>query len=331
MNRSIETASKPIDCAERIVLQGERIAPHAVEWLARARGGRIHSLFQHAINLIDKQGELFSLILPPLGPGPFALLLQPAPMEGLLADGFVGVLELGAPIRSWPGALQVGALEVRLRDLQIWDPRPNWDGLRGSLTPARVEQLGQLLRHHAPPGSLAPLADRPARSLWSERASGGNLSAALLFTIAGLARELLSGLIRSERGEIQRAASKLAGLGGGVTPAGDDFVLGAIHALWASADRNRATELARAMVDAVGSRTNAVSLAWLRAAARGEAANEWHALFEAVLAGRPIDQVTRHLIRRGHTSGADALAGFVLARRALVSSAEAGLLVGLPS
>ncbi len=319
-----------IDAADRTVLQGTLVAPHAVEWLSQARGPRVHSLYRQSLNLIDRRGELFSLVLPAVGPGPFALVVRPIQGHRWPAGGFAGRLKVDSPVRSRADAIEVGPMEVRLSDLETWQPSPDWDRLSRALTPEHLERLDQLLRHHAPAGSLAPLAASAARALWSEIASREDLGSALLHTIAGLAEQLLNGLIRSDRGQIQGAASKLAGLGGGVTPAGDDFMLGAIHALWASTDLARATDLGRAVVAAVGSLTNAVSLAWLRAAARGEAGNEWHALFEAVLADRPIDQVARVLIRRGHTSGADALAGFVAAGRALESSGQASRRTALP-
>jgi hypothetical protein len=320
-----------IDAADWTVLQGILVAPHAIEWLGQARGPRVHSLYRQSLNLIDRRGDLFSMVLPAVGPGPFALVVQPSQGNRWPASGFAGRLRVDSTVRLKADAIEVGPLEIRLTDLETWQPSPDWDRFGSALTPEHLERLDQLLRHHAPAGSLAPLADRSARALWSESAPREDLGAALLHTIAGLARQLLSGLVRSDRGQIQGAASKLAGLGGGVTPAGDDFMLGAIHALWAAGEMDRVPDLGSAVVEAARSRTNAISLAWLRAAARGEAGNEWHALFEAILAGRPIDEVARVLIRRGHTSGADALAGFVAARRALVASEEARRPIAWPS
>jgi hypothetical protein len=313
------------------VLQGTLVAPHAIEWLGQAQRPRVHSLYRQSLNLIDRRGELFSLVLPAVGPGPFALMVQPIQENLWSPGGFAGQLRVDSPVRLRADAIEVGPLEVRLTDLETWQPSPGWDRLRTALTYEHLERLDQLLQRHAPAGSLAPLADRAARALWSESASHEDLGPALLHTITGLAWQLLSGLIRSDRGQIQGAASKLAGLGGGVTPAGDDFMLGAIHALWAAGEMDLVPDLGSAVVEAAAPRTNAISLAWLRAAARGEAGNEWHALFEAILAGRPIDEVARVLIRRGHTSGADALAGFVAARRALVASEEARRPLGRPS
>ncbi|MGH2621962.1 MAG: DUF2877 domain-containing protein [Anaerolineales bacterium] len=294
----------------------------AKQWLRTSRGGRVHSLYRNAVNLVDEAGELFSVVMPPLGPGPFALQLRAAPDALLSAGGFEGMLDGRVPVRMRPEVLELGPIHVHLTDLQTWVPRPNWDGLRASLTAATVEQLGQLLRQVAPPGSLAPLADGAARSLWPEGVPSEDLPAALLHRIADLVPELLSGLSRSDRDQIWQAASKLAGLGGGVTPAGDDFLLGAIHALWVTREAETAQDLSNAAVEVASLRTNVVSVAWLRAAARGEAAHEWHALFEAVTQDLPIDRAARRLIQRGHTSGADGLAGFLAGLQVLAPALQ---------
>ena len=320
-----------IDVADRTVLQGTLVAPHAIEWLGQARLPRVHSLYRQSLNLIDRRGELFSLVLPAVGPGPFALVVQPVGRGRWPAGGFAGLLRVDSPVRLRADAIEVGPLEVRLSGLETWQPSPDWDRLRTAMTFDHLERLDGLLQHHAPAGSLAPLTGGlPSAEV--DAASGRvDLEFGMVRALAGSAREFLPELVLGDPDRVGRAAANLSGLGGGVTPAGDDFLLGAVHALWISCERDRARSLATAVVEAAGSRTNAVSLAWLRAAARGEAANEWHALFEAVLAGRPIDQLARQLIRRGHTSGADALAGFVAAQRALLSSAEASQLVAPPS
>ncbi|MBI3177603.1 MAG: DUF2877 domain-containing protein [Chloroflexi bacterium] len=293
-----------------------------MEWLGQARHPRVHSLYRQSLNLIDQRGELFSLVLAELGPGPFALVVQPLRNSHWPVGGFVAQLRVDSPVRLRTDSIEVGPLEVGLSGLKNWEPRPDWRGLRTVLTPHHLERLDRQLQQHAPSGSLAPLAGGLAASHAETAIDRKDLEFSLTRALARPAHELLSELVLGDPEQVGRAAAKLAGLGGGVTPAGDDFLLGAIHALWASADLGRAVDLARAVVEAAGSRTNAVSLAWLRAAARGEAANEWHALFEAVLQDRPIEPQVRGLIRRGHTSGADALAGFIAALRVLAANAE---------
>jgi hypothetical protein len=96
-----------------------------------------------------------------------------------------------------------------------------------------------------------------------------------------------------------------------VTPSGDDYLQGAIHATWAKLN----TELARPMGEAIASeaapRTNTVSGEWLRSAARGEAGVDWHLLAQAIATNQQVRHTMIQLLHRGHTSGADAMAGFL--------------------
>ena len=65
--------------------------------------------------------------------------------------------------------------------------------------------------------------------------------------------------------------------------------------------------------------TTKVSAAYLRAAARGAAGQAWHRLVDALADANEgnLETSLRHISKTGHTSGADALAGFVLALEAL--------------
>ena len=59
--------------------------------------------------------------------------------------------------------------------------------------------------------------------------------------------------------------------------------------------------------------TTSLSAAWLRSAGRGEAGILWHEFFDALSLGDSSAiqlQITK-LLSIGHTSGADALAGFI--------------------
>src|SRR3990170_3727656 len=103
-----------IDAADRTVLQGTLVAPHAVEWLAQARRPRVHSLHRQSLNLFDRRGELFSLVLPAVGPGPFALVVQPIQGNRWPADGFAGRLRIDSPVRLRTEAIAVGPLQIRL-------------------------------------------------------------------------------------------------------------------------------------------------------------------------------------------------------------------------
>ena len=102
----------------------------------------------------------------------------------------------------------------------------------------------------------------------------------------------------------------LIGLGPGLTPAGDDFVGGAMIALRASGDVATADRIAAWALPLAAERTSRISRAHLACAAQGEgheALHDWLNGFG--------DDAYRRLERIGHTSGLDAAAGAALALR----------------
>ena len=69
--------------------------------------------------------------------------------------------------------------------------------------------------------------------------------------------------------------------------------------------------MGEAITSKAAPRTNAVSGEWLRAAARGDAGVDWHLLAHAIATKRGVEKTMIRLLHRGHTSGADAMAGFL--------------------
>jgi hypothetical protein len=99
----------------------------------------------------------------------------------------------------------------------------------------------------------------------------------------------------------------------GLTPAGDDFLMGAIYAGRILHPSGMAETIGRVIAAAAKPMTTALSGAWLQAASRGELGEKWHELFDALLS-QDIPAIHRSINRVlavGHTSGADALAGFL--------------------
>jgi hypothetical protein len=96
----------------------------------------------------------------------------------------------------------------------------------------------------------------------------------------------------------------LIGLGPGLTPAGDDFVGGAMIALRASGDARLADRVAAWALPLAAMNTSRISRAHLECAAQGEGHEHLHAFLSA-----PTRDNLDRLSRVGHTSGLDAAAG----------------------
>jgi hypothetical protein len=126
-------------------------------------------------------------------------------------------------------------------------------------------------------------------------------------------QSLISGLCTSNLPSSLTAAQKLAGFGIGLTPSGDDFLMGAIYAAWIIHPLDIASILAQKVADVAAPLTTSLSGAWLRSAGRGEAGRLWHEFFEAFVSTDTArtQETMSNIMAVGETSGADALAGFV--------------------
>lgn len=128
---------------------------------------------------------------------------------------------------------------------------------------------------------------------------------------------LEDGLRERDARRMGEAAQSLIGRGPGLTPAGDDALAGA--AMAARAFRlSAAHTLADAVLPVVDTGTTRLSGAFLKAALAGHGPESWHRLVRGLPDPDPADVAT--VMAPGHSSGADTLAGFLLACRAFTVS-----------
>lgn len=265
------------------------IAPAAGRWLEDRQTARVLHIFQRACNLVNESGEVLSLVTPALGNGPFALVIPETDLETHLSAA--------AAITIHGDLLTLGPLEIDFARAHLWQPQPNWPASSASSSLIGYTQsIVRLLSAEAPPDSLAALLYQPASTLDPR--------------LAARARAAITDL--AEPSTRIAAAAALAGLGPGLTPAGDDFLVGFMHAAWLRQPGVAAARCAP-LAAAAAPRTHTLSRAWLDAAARGEAGEVWHTFLHALTgpAEQTVLAAARRILPTGHTSGADALAGFL--------------------
>ena len=281
------------------------ISRSAREWLLRSRKShppvRVLGVFEHACDLVTHGGDVIALVVPQIGDGPLNIVI----------DGSVGIFAGIAPrapvTLNWDW-LQIGSLRVDLDGATVWEPRPDWDALRArrSALVSSLPFLRTTCLRHAPTGGLMAFLD----PLPNEDAAN--------CAVLSSAREAIYALQRGWAGdadELNEGASVLAGLGSGLTPAGDDFLVGTMLSAWLAHPAPRT--LCQAIAQAAIARTTTISAAFLRAAARGECSAAWHALLAALstptceVAESKIAAAAGDILRHGATSGADSLAGFL--------------------
>lgn len=110
-------------------------------------------------------------------------------------------------------------------------------------------------------------------------------------------------------------AVPLIGLGPGLTPSGDDLIGGMMIALRFFERSDVAETLAQWALPLARKRSNAISVAHLEAAAKGEGAQGLHDVLVRLVSRKNRDVITclEAIDNIGHTSGWDSLAGLVVA------------------
>ena len=291
------------------ILPAVAATPAARDWLALAPAARLLNVFERACNLVDDRGEVLAVVTSERGLTPFALVVAPverAPFRGLSETSAITVAA---------GMLRLGPLTIETSGARLWDPAPDWRLIRPLFArPGALQDLAARSAGLGPAGSLL--------ELFAPAGLADALPPALRHRALDGARVLVSGWQAGSLDTAADGARRLAGLGGGLTPAGDDFILGTVLGAWAGLYGAGAEALALGIVDAAAPRTTTLSAAYLRAAGRGECSAYWHALFAALLQpdAASVPTALRALLAVGHTSGADALAGFLAVQRLTVPS-----------
>jgi hypothetical protein len=109
----------------------------------------------------------------------------------------------------------------------------------------------------------------------------------------------------------------LVGLGPGLTPSGDDVLIGALALLDALAERHAHASLAHALRQTPAGLTSPLSHCFLRTAAAGHVGEHLHAAVASLVSG-DADGAVAAVRNIGHSSGWDMMAGAVTALTASI-------------
>ena len=279
--------------------------------------GSIHSVFHRALNIaID--GTMLALLSGDLPRMPNGVRLSSVMLEELLRG-------LGPGMEVWVGdgeLLIPGCnFSLCLPEAPPWEPRPDIEGY--SWQCETVAQHVHLLARY--------LVDRPQRgglaALVGPLLLGQAVQEMPLVWMALPKMRLLARAAREQdMAGVEEATRGLAGLGPGLTPAGDDVLAGfaAVMAMLSariSADGTSRSHVAEVIAAVARPRTTMLSGVLLEHAARGEVAEQ---LGEMLLTlALPVEEsgavlcAADKLLAFGETSGGDTLLGVLLGLRVL--------------
>jgi hypothetical protein len=258
--------------------------------------GVIHSVFEQACNLRLDDGRLLALLAPQLGNVPHgARIAAPA------GFGFARHLTVGGPVGCRADVLRMAGLSIDLGTAKPWQAE-----LAAAAVDLRVPQV--------------VLAWRTAWRMLEQRPRGGDAQvAAMSRTIDRRGVRLARATRHLRVGEATRAIEALIGCGPGLTPSGDDLIVGFVAGLWSTAGDDPAKHMFRqaicAAVAAGAEATGDISRAYLSHATRGRFAEPLATLAAGIGDGAPvgeIERLTAAALRVGHSSGRDGVLGLLL-------------------
>ncbi len=242
--------------------------------------GSVVGIYQDFCNILGNDGRMITLAISPIGKSPFSVLIE-------WQDSFTSILAK-MNVRADQFGIKVGdAIFISLDSANTWEPK--------------MHQFPPTFRLKASSAELLINYTQWPRKLFKN--SSNNYARDKL--ICG-ARNLQHALVNGY--SIKKAVKSLAGLGPGLTPAGDDYLLGIMASLWLTKNTNFLEEIGWIS----SQKTTSLSAAYLMAGAKGEFAEYWHHLAKAILCQDPkiLRKNISNFIQIGASSGRDALAGF---------------------
>jgi hypothetical protein len=242
--------------------------------------------------------------------GPFSILLGDQTENGSQEIHFERWIQIDSRLVTSTGTLTVGDASIVLDRAKMWNPKVTWDCLTITIIMDSIKVMKETL-----------VSGPASESLVTAFIEGPRNAAE--YEAVNAWQDLGEALLIRDLDLIATHSRRFAGLGGGLTPAGDDFLMGAIYALW-SPGAGLPSSLIDTIVSAAIPYTTSLSIAWLKAASRGEAGLLWHKLVDAISSGedRYVADATSKIAAVGHTSGEDALAGFMATMELLDSQLD---------
>jgi hypothetical protein len=297
----------PIDGATNVPIR--RAGCVAAELCKTPARAEVAAVFERSFYL--RSGDRFICIgEPAIGNGPLTLIADMARLA----------LRPGQPARVGENCIAIDAMTFTYDGRRPWHPPP-WPqpATPRELTRTRMELARRAAKEAPAEGfgrTIATMAEPHDAFSRAARRRLARLESCLAAPTAAAA-------------SLSDAVCDLVGLGPGLTPSGDDVLIGALALLDALATTNEQASgacagLAHAIARVPPGLTSPLSHCFLRTSAAGHIGEHLHAAVSSLVIG-DIDGALAAARRIGHSSGWDMLAGIVTALDLVVRRDHAAL------
>jgi len=264
----------------------------------------VHSVFRSAVNLSPaKESNLLTLVTSSEADLPQGIRVD-TPEDFSFESG---ALRAGEPAACRDELLRFGPLTIGLRGARRW--KCDLPSLQADLTDPSVATAWQSVWDALNARQVQLNAEIIAEDLFRSDET----------IRAGAAMRGLLDATRRTDPAAPASVRPLIGLGSGLTPSGDDLLVGYLAGLWCAVRNSRErTQFVTGLGETVirlSHLTNAISRTYLTHAARGQVSSRLADLAEAICRGENSDRLltaAESAMQVGHTSGMDAVTGLLI-------------------
>lgn len=279
----------------------------------------VHSVFESAINLrLARGSKLLTLAASSEADLPQGIRVDTA------EDFSFEIFHAGEQVSCRDDILRLGSLTIELRDAGCW--KCNLPALQADMTKSAVVTAWQYVWQVLRKQQILLGAEIIAEDLFRS-------DEIIQVGVPRKAGEAMRGLFDAARRYDLTATSfvrPLIGLGTGLTPSGDDLLVGCLAGLWCAVlDKSERIQFVTSLGKAVirlSRQTNDISRTYLFHASRGQVSSRLADLAEAICHAENSDRlltVAESAMQVGHTSGMDAVTGLLIGLTTWISTGTA--------
>ncbi|WP_371366705.1 hypothetical protein SRRS_09670 [Sporomusa rhizae] len=258
--------------------------------------GQVHSVFNQTVNISTADSRLYSIAAAHIDNAPHNIRVA-APMH----FSEMGI-QPGDKVEATPGKLLVGKLTIDLADIVLWESiLPEFPcKYPANLLEDNTKIMRKCIASNGKSGGLW--------DVWFSKAACCNQNV-FIASLTERAQAFLTALRSKRFDDAYRTGCKLIGLGGGLTPSGDDFcaALLTVMNMPGSPFSEKYQSLGYRLAEAAVRQTTAISQEMLITAAEGQARENVITLLREVISGSEvtIEAAALKVLQMGSLSGTD--------------------------
>ena len=294
--------------------------------LKKGAEGQVHSVFRRVINIEIPDEGLISLVGHEIGRGPLYISVETPAHIDLTTIG----VERGHRVIRDDNLVRVSenVLDVSIENAVLWEPMKQFRHIiANSDIEAKLTILQKLVTRIGNHSDLYPLLKVYKLSVDDDKESTIGLNPVGRMALPQVMK-LLDAIKQGNTENIVQSVMKLVGLGSGLTPAADDFLVGLMLSMFYMAEnlnprKIRVHQALNAILSCIHGRTTRISEEFLLQAAIGNGNEIVQTLLEAILTSNKIDfeHSAQKVIDFGGTSGIDTIIGIIFGVNMMLSEA----------